>query len=47
VRQNFRDALTKRLRSEIALNSPSMANGNAARPSHCCGALGNGSERTC
>ncbi len=30
VRQNFRDALTKRLRSEIALNSPSMANGNAA-----------------
>ena len=31
VRQNFRDALTKRLRSEIALNSPPMANGNAAR----------------
>ena len=28
VRQNFRDALTKRLRSEIALNSPPMANGN-------------------
>jgi hypothetical protein len=31
VQQNFRDALTKRLRSEIALNSPPMANGNAAR----------------
>ena len=31
VRQNFRDASTKRLRSEIALNSPPMANGNAAR----------------
>ena len=31
VQQNFRDPLTKRLLSEIALNSPPMANGNAAR----------------
>jgi hypothetical protein len=31
VQQNFRDALTKPLRSEIALDSPPMANGNAAR----------------
>jgi len=31
VQQNFRNALTKRLRGEIALNSPPMANGNAAR----------------
>ena len=31
VQQNFRDALTKRLPSEIALNSPPMANRNAAR----------------
>jgi hypothetical protein len=31
VQQNFRDPLTKRLLSEIALNSPPMANGNTAR----------------
>ncbi len=31
VQQSFRDALTKRLRSKIALNSPPMANGNPAR----------------
>jgi hypothetical protein len=30
VPKNFRNALTKRLRSESALNSPPMANGNAA-----------------
>src|SRR5947208_8553695 len=30
VQQNFSDPLTKRLRSEIALNSPPMTNGNAA-----------------
>lgn len=31
VQQNFRDALTKRLPSEIALNLPPMANRNPAR----------------
>ena len=31
VQQSFRDALTKRLRGKIALNSPPMANGNQAR----------------
>jgi hypothetical protein len=31
VQQSFRDALTKRLRTKIALNSPPMANGNPAR----------------
>jgi hypothetical protein len=30
VQQNFRDALTKRFRGEIALNWPPMASGNAA-----------------
>ena len=28
VQQSFRDALTKRLQTKIALNSPPMANGN-------------------
>jgi hypothetical protein len=31
VQQSFRDALTKRLPTKIALNSPPMANGNPAR----------------
>jgi hypothetical protein len=31
VQQSFRDALTKRLRGKIALNSPPMANGNPDR----------------
>jgi hypothetical protein len=31
VEQSFRDALTKRLRGKIALNSPPMANGNPAQ----------------
>jgi hypothetical protein len=31
VQQSFRDALTKRLRGKIALNSPPMANRNPAR----------------
>src|SRR5436305_10887178 len=31
VQQDFRDPLAERLRSEIALNSPPMTNGNTAR----------------